>query len=126
MIEVITDSMEKIETEEFLKNLGDKIAKYRKEQHLTQAELAKKVGVQQSSIASYEIGRRQIPITQLFKISEVLYVDVEELLGLKQKGKPGPVPKIRKRLEQIQELSSKKQKMILDFLDSFLQTNLTK
>ena len=115
-----------IETERFLKNLGNRITKYRKEQHLTQAELARRIGVQQSSIASYEIGRRQIPITQLFKISEVLYVDIEELLGLEQKGKPGPVPKIRKKLEQIQQLPSNKQKLVLDFLDSFLQTNITK
>jgi len=117
--------MNKSDYRQFLIDLGNRIAKFRKEHNLTQDELAKKMGVQQSSIASYESGRRQIPITQLFFLSEILYVDIEDLLGLNKKiNKPGPISRLEKMIKEIQKLPKRKQELVIEFFESFIKNNL--
>jgi transcriptional regulator with XRE-family HTH domain len=118
--------MKDTDFDSFFKELGEKIVSYRKEQNLTQAQLGEKIGVSQQLIAAYENSERHLPIISLFKIAQVLHVEIEDLLGLQKKGKPGPIPVIRRKLEQVQNLPPNKQKLIIDFLDSFLQTNTKK
>jgi len=57
----------------------------------------------------------------LFKIASILHIGADELLGLKVKGKPGPEPKLLKMLEQIQNLPLSKQKLVTEFIESFIQ-----
>ncbi len=119
--------MEKIEPYTFLKELGKRIARYRKDQYLTQMQLAEKIGVSQQIIAAYELGTRQIPLISIFKLAEVLSVSLDDLLNIKKdKKKPGPPPLIQKRLEQILKLPQEKQKVILDLLDSYIQSKTSK
>jgi transcriptional regulator with XRE-family HTH domain len=106
------------------KSIGKRIAKFRKEQKMSQEQLAQKMGVKQQVIANYEIARRRIPISFLLELAEVLLVDIEDLLGLeKKKNKRGPIPKLRRRLEVIQRLPSEKQKLACDVLDSIIQSS---
>jgi transcriptional regulator with XRE-family HTH domain len=117
--------MEDSNTDEFFKTIGKRIAQYRKDLNITQIKLANEIGVSQQLVATYEKGTRHLTITSLFKIAKVLHVRVEDLLGIGNiKSKPGPTPKIQRRLEQIQNLPLEKQKIILELLDSFLQTNI--
>jgi transcriptional regulator with XRE-family HTH domain len=88
---------------------------------------AKALSVSQQLIAAYELGKRRIHVKFLKKVAEVLSVTIDDLLGIKSsKNKPGPVPKIQRLLIQIQKLPLNKQKTVLDFLDSFIHSNVNK
>jgi len=58
------------------------IMEYRKYRKMTQAALAKSIGVQQAAIAQFETGKREPLARQLQKLAEVLKVDIEMLLPL--------------------------------------------
>lgn len=102
-------------------DIGKRIAIYRKTQNLSQAQLAQKLKVRQQLIADYEIGRRRMPISFLFKLANILFIKVEDLLGLENKNKPGPMSKIERKIEYIKTLPVAKQKKILELLDSVIE-----
>jgi transcriptional regulator with XRE-family HTH domain len=53
-----------------LQQLGARIADLRKDQGMTQAQLAEILGLTQQMIASYEVGRRRVPVSLLPQIAE--------------------------------------------------------
>lgn len=59
---------------------GKKIREARKAAHLTQAELADKLGVHRSTVANYEIQRRKPTFVELKQIAVILNVDVNYLV----------------------------------------------
>jgi transcriptional regulator with XRE-family HTH domain len=106
----------------FFKDLGNRIAKYRKEQNITQEELAIKLGIKQSAMALYESGKRRLPLSLLFPITEALYIDIEDLLGIaKKKDKRGPKSSLQKEFERIQGLPVNKQKKLIEIIDTFIK-----
>ena len=110
------------ETEDFFVELGAHIAKLRKELDMTQEELAKEVGLRQPVIASYETGRRRMPLPVLLKVAEALHVAVEELVPAVDASKPrkrGPVPKIERQWAKLRTLPDDKQKIISEMIDSW-------
>ena len=62
--------------------IGKKIAKYRKEQNITQEELANKVGISYSYITQIEAPNvvKKMSLEVLLDIARVLKVNVKELL----------------------------------------------
>ncbi len=58
------------------------IMEYRKYRNMTQAALAKAIGVQQAAIAQFETGKREPLARQMQKLAEVLKVDMEMLLPI--------------------------------------------
>ena len=65
------------------KEIGSKIRTKRKELSLTQAELAKKIGLTESSISKYEAGKIEtMPTSTVDRICKVLHIAPAELLGL--------------------------------------------
>ena len=64
--------------------LKDILKKLRQDKKLTQAELAKKIGVTQSTIAGIEIGRREPSIELMTQLAEYFDVSVDYLLGIKE------------------------------------------
>lgn len=103
------------------KQIGTRIAKFRNEQNLSQAQLAEKLGIKQQILASYEIASRRIPVSMLFPLASALFVRVEDLLGLNYKLKPGPLSKIERKIEFIKTLPESKQKKILELIDSVVE-----
>ena len=69
----------------FFRQLGKRIKKFRTEQELTQAQVAEKLGVTQQLIATYENGKRRLPVLALLKIAEILQISVDDLLGIEHK-----------------------------------------
>ena len=103
------------------KEIGKRIAEFRSEQGLSQAQLAEKLNIKQQVLAGYEIANRRLPISLLKQIADILFVKVEDLLGLETKNKPGPLSKLERRVEYIKTLSEKKQEKILEIIDSALE-----
>ena len=101
------------------KSIGKRLAYYRKKRGLTQKELAKKIGIDRTVIANYEIGRAHIYDQILARISIALNISSDLLLGIKEsihKEKP-PSLKIMKRVKQIEQLSPAQQKIVLRNID---------
>ncbi len=61
--------------------LGARIASLRKEQSITQVQLAELLKVSQQTINAYEVGRRRMPVSSLPLIARYLGVSIEELIG---------------------------------------------
>ena len=56
------------------------IYKYRKDQNMTQRELAKAVGITASAITQYETGARKPDIVMLKKLAAALHCTADQLL----------------------------------------------
>lgn len=101
--------------------LGTRIAQRRKDQGLTQAQLADALGVSQQTITAYEVGRRRVPVTSLPLLARTLAWSIEELIDSTTKpGKRGPAPKIQQQLERVSALPKAKQRVISDVIESLL------
>lgn len=108
----------------FYQALGQRIATLRKEQGITQVQLAETLGIAQQTLAHYEVGRLRVAAGTLPALARALSVPVEELLGEQSttlKGKRGPAPKLQQQLEQIAQLPKAKQRFVMDMLDTVIQ-----
>ncbi len=106
----------------FFRQLGARIAELRKTHGLTQAQLAETLDLTQQMVASYEVGRRRVPVSLLPAVAEALAVSVETLIGQKEAapGKRGPAPKLQQQMERIQRLPRAKQRFVMDMIDTVL------
>jgi len=59
----------------------NKIKEYRKQQHWTQEELAKKLDVERSAVAKWESGKSQPQAARLIALAEIFGCTVDEILG---------------------------------------------
>ena len=62
------------------KIIGEKIKYKREDLNMSQLKLSKSLHLSRSSISNIEVGRHQIPLHVLYTISQVLKLDVNELL----------------------------------------------
>ena len=105
----------------FLIELGARITRLRKDQGITQVQLAEQLGVSQQTVTAYESGKRRVPISHLPRLAALLGVSVEGLLGTaKSPGKRGPVPKLQQQIERITKLPRTKQQFVMQVIDSVL------
>ena len=106
----------------FFIEFGQRMAHFRKEANLTQAQLAQKLGLKQQLVAAYEKGIRRIPVSYLTPLAQALAVQVQDLLGLENNGKKrGPAPLLLKKLQELQKLPPAKRKFALNFLDTLVR-----
>ncbi len=109
----------------FFKALGSRIATARKDRALTQAGLAETLDVSQQIVASYEVGRRRVPLSLLPRLARALSLSVEELIGEEAPhpppGRRGPPSRIQTQLERIQALPRARQRFLADMIEMALQ-----
>lgn len=116
----MTRSSIKDESRAYFKALGAHVTILRKRTGMTQAELARAIGVSQQAVFSYELGDRRISVLILAKLSKVFDVPVEQLMGMTR-----PVREQKRRLspravrhaERIQALSKTKQRFVVRIID---------
>ena len=109
------------EDKRFFKEMGARIAQLRKEQNLTQQSLADELDLSQQIVASYEIGRRRIPVSTLPRLARTLGVSVETLIGeTDQPAKRGPTPKLQRHMQRISELPKTQQRFLLQMIETAL------
>ena len=90
------------EDQRFFKAFGARIAELRKAQGFTQQQLADQLGLAQQVVASYEIGRRRVPISMLPALAIALAVSVDTLLGTGNgAAKRGPTPKRNRTFDAV-------------------------
>ncbi len=107
----------------FFVQLGARIASLRKEQSITQVQLAELLKVSEQTINAYEVGRRRMPVSSLPLIARSLGVSIEELIGEPPSPgarKRGPTPKIQQQIERIQRLPRAQQRMVMQVIDAVL------
>jgi transcriptional regulator with XRE-family HTH domain len=109
----------------FFQQLGTRIAELRKSATITQVQLADTLGISQQTVASWEVGRRGVPIATLPALARALSVSVETLIGEKATpAKRGPAPQLQQRIERLTRLPKAQQRLVLQMLDGVLsQTN---
>lgn len=105
----------------FFQQLGQRIAELRRSQNLTQVQLADALSLTQQMIASYEIGRRRVPVSLLPPLACALSVSVEALIGEKSAPtKRSPAPQLQQRIERLTHLPKAQQRVVLQMLDGVL------
>ena len=106
----------------FYKDLGQRIARLRKEHHLTQQQLADMLGISQQTFAHYEVGRLRVAVAMLPALAIALATTVEELCAdTPRPTKRGPAPKLQQQMERISQLPRPKQRFVMEMLDTVLQ-----
>jgi transcriptional regulator with XRE-family HTH domain len=108
------------EQHSYYRALGAHVAQLRKARGMTQAELARGIGVSQQAVFAYEIADRRVSVFILIKLARIFSVTVEELMGLTR---PVRVPKRRlspramRHAERLQALSKTQQRFVVRILD---------
>lgn len=108
----------------FFIRLGARVAELRKEQGITQVQMAETLGVSQQTVNSYEVARRRIPVSALPTLAQLLDTSVDELLGTAKKTtskKRGPDSKLQQQIEQIRQLPRTQQTFVSKMLDTVIQ-----
>jgi len=109
------------EEKAFFKALGARIAASRKDSGITQVQLAQTMGVSQQTVASWEVGRRGVPVSNLPLLARTLGLSVETLIGEKATpAKRGPTPKMQQQIERLSRLPQAKQRVVMEMLEGFL------
>lgn len=106
-------------------DFGSRLTQARKATGLTQTELAARLGVSQQMIDYYERRASNPTASFIQKAARALNVSSDELLGhaVTMTRKAGPPSRIEQRLASLRRLPRDKQKVVLQLLDSFLQTH---
>lgn len=118
--------MIKHESRGYFADLGAHIGAMRKSRGLTQADLARAIGVSQQAVFAYEKGDRRISILVLKKITKVFQQSADDIIGL---AKPTRTPKGRlspraiRHAERIQGLKKTQQRFVVRIIDVLEQAN---
>lgn len=105
----------------FFKAMGARIAELRKASSITQAQLAETMDVSQQTVASWEVGRRGVPVSMVPALARALGASVDALIGeTPQPGKRGPTPKLQQQLERLSALPKPKQRAVMEVLEAML------
>lgn len=105
-------------------NIGEQITVLRKQQNLSQDELAKKVGVSRTIIGNYERNANTPSIEVLVKLAKVFNVTVDFLVG---EGELSAFDKdVLKRIEDIEKLDSNTKQHLFFLIDNIIQNFKTK
>jgi len=118
--------MIKQESRAYFRALGAHVSMLRKSRGMTQAELARALGVSQQAVFAYELGERRISVLVLAKLAKVFAVSVEEMVGL---SKPVRVAKGRlsprciRHAGRLQALSRTQQRFVIRIIDVLEDSN---
>jgi len=110
------------EQKTLFRDIGLRLTRLRKEQGLTQGQLAERAKCSQQLIAEYEAGRMNIPLGRLVNIADALGVGVDDLLRDSGNGseKRGPPSKVDRLAEQISHLPRSRRRFVVEMIENAL------
>ncbi len=101
-------------------SVGARLRALRKERHLTQTELARQIGIQQSDLSRMEQGEYRVSLDNLFKILAVFDVAINDFFR-DQATEPGPRRHLNHEdmqiLQQLRQLSEGGRREVMEFLE---------
>lgn len=108
------------ESRAYFQALGARVASLRKSLGLTQAELARTIGVSQQAVFAYELGDRRVSVLIVARIAKAFTIPVAELIGIEQptrerKGRLSP--RAMRHAERLQALSKTQQRFVIRIID---------
>ena len=118
--------MIKHESRAYFRALGSHVSVMRKSRGMTQAELARAIGVSQQAVFAYELGERRVSVLVLSKVAKVFGVSVEDMVSL---SRPTRVPKGRlspramRHAERLQSLTKTQQRFVIRIIDVLETSN---
>lgn len=95
--------------------VGSKIRQLRKDRDLTQAELASRIGVQQSDLCRMENGEYKVSLDTLFRILAVFRMDIGDFFR-EEIAASGPVDGEQELLRLFHRLDEAARADVLDFV----------
>ena len=107
----------------FFVGLGKRIAQLRREQNMTQQQLADALGIAQQTLAHYEVARLRVPASMFPTLSEIFKTPMDVLMGQSaapRSGKRGPASQLQRSIERISELPKPKQRFVMEMLETVL------
>lgn len=108
------------ESKRYFMALGAHVARLRKERGMTQAELARALGVSQQAVFAYEIGDRRISVLVLARMAKVFSIPVEALIGAPEPthgSKRRLSPRAIRHAERLMALTKTQQRFVVRIID---------
>ena len=101
---------------------GARLAAFRQNAGLSQAELARLIGESQQNIAFWELSDKPPRSDILIPMAKTLGVGVEELLADKKIApkRGGPVGKLKKTFDEVSNLPRRQQEKIIEFVSALI------
>jgi transcriptional regulator with XRE-family HTH domain len=100
---------------------GNRLASIRKAKGFTQKQLCEKIGIGQTLLSAYEVGRLSLSADMVKRIALALDVSTDEILGL-QPSKANPLmATLARRLRKIETLPASQRKVLVKTIDMFLK-----
>ena len=108
------------------KEIGARLRSLRQTRDMTQVQLAKVLGTQQTAVSQVELGNRGLTIQQVVKLAKALHVSTDAILGPTNGTAHDELPKDRRllrRLRQIEQLPRVERQALLRTIDAFLKSS---
>ena len=110
-------------------SIGSRLRRLRKERNLTQAELARQIGIQQSDLSRMEKGEYRVSLDNLFKILAVFDVQIADFFG----ARPRPETAVQRPLSHedmqllhmLRELSEEARQEVQQYVEFKLRRERT-
>ena len=100
--------------------VGARLRRLRKERHLTQTELARQIGIQQSDLSRMEQGEYRVSLDNLFKILAVFDVAINDFFNqpVAESGARKPLShEDMQTLQLLRQLSEQGRREVMEFLE---------
>ena len=107
--------------------IGQRIARFRKERGWSQATLAEMIGITRKLVSDYETGRAHLIDEMVIRFAKTLHISTDDLLGVSEslgdESKASPSLRLTRRLRELDSLPEPKKKKILNTLDDLIKAN---
>lgn len=105
------------------KAIARRLREVRNRRALSQAKLAELVGITQTLVSDYEVGRLRLNAALVLRFAKALQVTSDELLGLKESKENGFLKDRRfiRRFQEIDKLPRSEKQALLKTIDHFLR-----
>lgn len=101
--------------------LGERLAEARIKAGLSQAEVAERMGTTQPAIAYWERGAQRLRSDVVARLSEILGVSADELLGTKTRRQTAkPTGRARQLFDAVSKMPRRQQEKVLAVLEPFV------
>jgi transcriptional regulator with XRE-family HTH domain len=108
----------------YFRALGKHIGTLRKGIGMTQAELARALGVSQQAVFAYELGDRRVSVFILTKLAYIFEISLEALSGMTAQPRPRKLrlsPACIRQAECLQQLSTTEQRFVRKIIQNLLE-----